>query len=131
MTLRVTPPAHPETMPRQVAWMREVEEHAVEQRAGEAVKRTFFISLGRPRRKGGGEGWGGTQPLGDSVSELTEGGEIRKIKLGMKPRLGSTQPCTALSLERRCGHTSWVQVALHCAGEGHGAHAILARAHWL
>ena len=37
LTLRVTPPAHPETMPRRVALIREVGEHTEEQRAGEAV----------------------------------------------------------------------------------------------
>eukprot|EP00959_Pyramimonas_sp_CCMP1952_P089957 1882931-Pyramimonas_sp.AAC.1 len=35
--LRVTPPAHPDTMPTRVALIRDAEEHAVEERAGEAV----------------------------------------------------------------------------------------------
>ena len=37
LTLRVSPPAHPETMPRRVEVIREVGKHTEEQRAGETV----------------------------------------------------------------------------------------------
>jgi len=37
LTLRVSPPAHPETLPRGIEVMRESGEHAGEQRAGEAA----------------------------------------------------------------------------------------------
>ena len=37
LTLRVSPSAHPERMPRRVALIREVQEHAVEQRGGAAA----------------------------------------------------------------------------------------------
>ena len=39
--LRISPPVHPEAMPRRVPLIREVEEHAVEKRAGEIVKPKF------------------------------------------------------------------------------------------
>ena len=52
LTLRVTPPAHPETMPRRVALIREVGEHTEEQRAWETV-------VPQEGEDGGGIGGGG------------------------------------------------------------------------